>query len=265
MAMKKNRFNSVCLAVVALILVSPACSTFRTPPVSTPTAVSTSTSTSLPTATARPTNTLWLTQTPDIAATKAIEETNARTKDYLSKGYISTTNGQLYKLDDYSKEYAEINYLSGMTSTGYDNPVADFIFRADFHWENAIKNPETSGCGLYYRIQSNGDFYSVYLDTDRIVMGGYTAALSRYVQRFGVTSGSGRVGFGNPADANFTLILNGYMAYVLVNDEFIGSYTLHTDKMLDPGIMGYFIKSGTNKDFGTRCKITNATLWVPNK
>jgi hypothetical protein len=58
------------------------------------------------------------------------------------------------------------------------------------------------------------------------------------------------------------LIVNEDHAYVLVDHEFIGEYTLLSEKMLDPGYVLYSMISGTNAGFGTRCEITNAGLWV---
>lgn len=49
-------------------------------------------------------------------------------------------------------------------------------------------------------------------------------------------------------------------AYVYVDGAFIGEYTLSQDKPLK-GSFGYGIISGTNKDYGTRCEITNAGVW----
>ncbi len=226
------------------------------------------TSTPIPataTATKPPTSTPRPSATPNVAATQAADAFQTRIKDYADKGYISTTAGTSYDLADYQNQWAEINYFSDVTSTGYDKPVKDFVFTGDFQWESAVKNPETSGCGLYYRLQENGNYYTAYLDTERVVMGGYEASQGHFVKRFGVTTGSGRVSYDSPSKANFTLIMNGHMAYVLADDQFVGSYTLYTEKLLDPGFIGYFVKSGTNKDFGTRCSIQNAKLWVPNQ
>ena len=260
--MRKN-VSPILSVILILAFVSMACSASAAP---TPTATPVpATNTPEPTATKtpKPTNTPLPTATPNVAATQQIEELNTRLQSYLDEGYITTSDGNLYQLDDYNLDWAQINFFSDLTRVGYDNKVKNFVFRADFHWENAVKNPETSGCGIIFRYQDNGDFYSAYLSTERVVVGGYSASSGNFIRRFGVTRGKGTVNFGNPADANFTLIANEEMMYVLVDDEFIGSYTLYTGKLLDPGLLAYFVKSGTNKDFGTRCKITNATLWVP--
>ena len=110
--MKKNRFNSICLAVLALILVSLACGSFQTPPLSTPTAASTSTSTStsVPTATARPTNTLWPTQTPDLAATQQTLDLQSRIQRYVQNGYLASDKGNYFKLHDDTYQLAKMNF-----------------------------------------------------------------------------------------------------------------------------------------------------------
>jgi hypothetical protein len=261
--MNRIAFGLFRTLMLALLLISTAC-TSASPaaptvaPTSTP-VPATATATKPPTKTPRPT------ATPNLAATKEVEDFQARINGYAEEGYISTTEGTLYHLLDYKREWAQINYLSELTPSGHDDPVKDFVFTGDFQWESAVPNPETSGCGVYYRLQDNGSFYSAYLDTERVVMGGFEPSASRYLTRFGVTSGSGRVKIEKPAKANFTLVLNGHMAYVLVDQEFVGSYTLYTGKLLDPGYLAYFVKSGTNKDFGTRCTIENARLWVPKQ
>jgi hypothetical protein len=79
----------------------------------------------------------------------------------------------------------------------------------------------------------------------------------------GRTSGSGRVKFDNPAEADFTLIVNGINAYVLVNKEMVGKYTLSKSRILQ-GDVGLTVLSGTNKNYGTRCEMTDIHLFEPN-
>jgi hypothetical protein len=74
------------------------------------------------------------------------------------------------------------------------------------------------------------------------------------------------VDFGNPFDepveADFTLIVKGISAYVLVDDVLVGEYTLSQSKNLRGGL-GLTLLSGTNKDFGTRCEMTDIHVWTP--
>lgn len=50
---------------------------------------------------------------------------------------------------------------------------------------------------------------------------------------------------------------------MLVDDEMIGKYTLAKSKDLD-GVLGLTLLSGTNKDFGTRCEMTNIHAFFPD-
>ena len=78
----------------------------------------------------------------------------------------------------------------------------------------------------------------------------------------GKTRGTGRVNFGNPAEADLVLIVKGTYAYVLVDDKVAGEYTLSADSVME-GDVALTILSGTNKDYGTRCEMTNILFWVP--
>lgn len=258
--------RQVCVPLLSvgllLMVVALACQVAA--PAPTPTAVPTSVPPTA-TATVRPTVTPLPSATPNLAATQAREDLLARIDDFVKQGYLPTNKGKFFELDDYSMEWARIDYLSDYSPIGYDSRVKDFAFIGDLQWENASDFPETSGCGLVYRLQDNGDFYSVYIDTERVVVGGHVASFGPYVTRFGVTAGSGRLSYGNPAQANLAFIMSGYKAYAVVDQEFIGSYTLYSGKLLEPGYIGYFVKSGTNKGFGTRCKIENAMLWIPSQ
>ena len=66
----------------------------------------------------------------------------------------------------------------------------------------------------------------------------------------------------HPVEADFALIVKGAYAYVLVNEEVVGEYTLAQSKVLR-GRLGLSLLSGTNKDYGTRCEMTNLHLWIP--
>ncbi len=100
-------------------------------------------------------------------------------------------------------------------------------------------------------------YYGVVLDKSRIQ---FIQSDKHYWYEVGKTRGTGRVKFGNPAEADLVLIVNKGYAYVLVDDELIGEYTLSKDHSTE-GDFGYSILSGTNRDFGTRCEMTNWHYW----
>jgi hypothetical protein len=78
----------------------------------------------------------------------------------------------------------------------------------------------------------------------------------------GRTRGSGTVKFSNPAEADFKLIVKDNYAYVLVDDVVVGEYTLSQSQPVR-GDLALTVLSGTNKDYGTRCEMTDIHVWTP--
>ena len=179
---------------------------------------------------------------------------------YYSKGYLSSTKGEYHHLDDYSKDWAQIN-MYDLTDTGFS--PEDFMVSAHFDWQSAIRNPDPSGCGFGFH-QQGTDTYLFFVDKDYVWLGPWNGVTHRFT-RIGTTSGTGWVGLGNPGTADVALVVNQKKAYVILNDKLIGSYTLDTDWLTGPGDLEYTVLSGTNKDYGTRCKMTNVDLWVVTK
>ncbi len=257
---KLKKLSGIWILAAVLIVMSLACGAGESvlnPATETPTPEPTPTKTPKPTATLKPT------ETPDVAATQAQQALLDELQDYYDKGYISSKEGTLHILSDYYREKAKIHYL-GFNITGYDTPdVTNFIVWADVRWESAapVNYPEYAGCGFGYRIQDEGTGYGALLTNDSIVMT-YRYGTSDPWRRVGTTKGPGTVDFGNPAEASLILIVNEDKAYALVDGSFIGEYTLSKDHLTGSGFLLYSIFSGTNKDYGTRCEITNARLWI---
>ena len=67
--------------------------------------------------------------------------------------------------------------------------------------------------------------------------------------------------YDQPAEADFTVIVNDGYGYVLVNDELVAEYTLSTDSFYKGGF-GPAVLSGTNKDFGTHCEMSEFHSWI---
>ncbi len=259
--MKKS--TPIMYAVFVLLIATIACAggatavptavppTDTAAPSETPTKVPTSTSTPRPTA------------TPNLAATKESEETMSRIQSYVDQGYLTSTDGRVAKLDDYKREYAQIDYLD-FDLAGWDSPVQDFAAWANVKWENAapVGAPQYSGCGFSFRIDPNNyDGYTAMLTNDRVLLTYCDSSINRCGE-VGKTRGSGRLKLGNPAEAFMELVVNGTQAYVKVDGQFIGEYTLFKDKLVNPGYLLYSIISGTNHDYGVRCEITDSKLWI---
>ncbi|HEX2697924.1 MAG TPA: hypothetical protein VHM28_09460 [Anaerolineales bacterium] len=248
--MYRKSSSPIVLAGLVLILVSLACSASAP---STPTATSIPVT---PTATKRPTSTPRPTPTPNFARTQEVEAREVDLQSYLDKGYISTTEGKFTELEDFKEEWAQINWYKWWT---FDGNYSNLVFKGHFKWSTASTTPELSGCGIIFGLQANRDHYAVFLDKSRIL---FLMTRGGNPYSVGKTRGSGRANFSLPAEADVAVIVNGQMAYVSVNGDFT-EYTLSADQT-SAGRFAFTLLSGTNKDYGTRCEITNAYVWSPN-
>jgi len=260
--MSKTLSMRVVLSFLTIVLASLACS-FGAPPEPTltlePTATDTPepTATSEPTFTPEPTSTPRPTATPNFVATEMYNDLFSTVQMFNDDGLIPSTDGKYKILKDYEEQFAQIGWLH---YTYFPGPVKHFVFNADIRWETAIDTRDKSGCGIVFGVVEKGEnneYYGVVLDRSRIY---FTIARSGYYHELGKTRGTGLLDFGNPAEAELTLLVYDNHAYVYVDDNFIGEYTLSESKELQ-GRFGYGIISGTNKDYGTRCQITNARMW----
>lgn len=265
--MQNRKFNPLLSMFLILAFVSLACSSAAPEPTSTPvptdTSAPTATNTATPTNTPRPSPTPRPTKTPNLAATQKHEAFNAEAMTYFDAGYLSTSSGRISEIDDFGYDWAQLGWYNWLP---LGKNVSDFYLSAHFKWSSAYLHADTSGCGFMFAIQENGDHYAVFLDWTRVLYLNADQSTS-YSRPVGLTRGTSTVKFDNPsvspAEADFTLIVNGIHSYILVNDELIGEYTLAQSKVLK-GDLGLTILSGTNKDYGTRCEMTNIHVWTPN-
>ena len=259
--MKIQKASPLISILLIFVFVLSACSfsTQEPTPVPTDTPSPTATITLTPTNTPRPSPTPRPTKTPDLAATQHTDELNAEIQKYFDLGYLTTDKGKFIEYDDFVEETAQLTSYSWWF---FDDQASDFYMSAHFKWSSAYRNAETSGCGFVFAIQDNYDQYAVFLDRSKV----YFVEADRFYSPVGLTRGNGRVNFDNPfdkpAEADFTLIVKGTYAYVLVDGEVVGEYTLSKSKILR-GKLGFALLSGTNKDYGTRCEMTNIRAWIP--
>ena len=247
------------LLTFLLVLILPACSPFAPPaPTSNTPHQPTATKTTVPTATFTPTRTPKPTATPNMAATQKYEEYQAEVQSYFDQGFLNTTEGTIKEVDDFFYEWAQLGwYDMDVLST----QASDFFISGHFNWSSAYQNADVSGCGYVFSLQENGDHYAIFLDRAKILF----LITSNHSGRIaGPTRGTGRVKFGNPDEADFTIIVKDSYVYALVNGELTGEYTLAQSRGYE-GHIALTVLSGTNKDYGTRCEMTNIHVWIPNE
>jgi hypothetical protein len=247
--------------ILILILVSLGCA-FVQPAsdLSTSTPESTTTSTVVSTNTPRPSATPRPTRTPNLVATQHAEEMNAEVQAYFDKGYLATTDGTFKELDDFQDDWAQLGWYNWLP---LNEAASDFYMGAHLKWSSAYQSADISGCGFIFSLQENKDHYAVFLDRMKVLflITDHTVGSSRPVAP---TRGTGRVKFGNPAEADFTLIVKDTYAYVLVDGKEVGEYTLAQSRPLS-GNLGLTVLSGTNKGYGTHCEMSNLHLWIPKE
>ena len=258
--MQRKRSSPFLSFVFILIIVSLACSTAQPTPSSTPPPTATATKAATPTNTPRPSPTPRPTRTPNLALTQHVEELNAEVQDFYDKGYLTTTDGSFTEVEDFSYDWAQLGWYNWLP---LKDSASDFFLSAHFKWDSAFKNSDISGCGFIFDLQPNNDHYAVFLDRAKIFFL-ITDHAHGYSKPMSPTRGTGRVKFDYPAEADFTLIVKGAYAYVLVNGEVVGEYTLAQSRSLQ-GDLGLTVLSGTNRDYGTHCEMTNLHLWIPQE
>jgi len=193
-----------------------------------------------------------------LAATQRADELNAEAKAFFDKGYLAQPDGKFTELDDFSYDWAQMGWYNWLPIR---DSAGDFYLGAHFKWNSALKTSDTAGCGFIFDLQPNDDHYAVFLDRAKVLflITDHTLGFSKPMTP---TRGNARVKFEYPAEADFILIVKGAYAYVLVNNEVVGEYTLAQSRSLKGGL-GLTVLSGTNKDYGTRCEMTNLHLWLP--
>ena len=258
---RKNVLSLLFFILLVFLLILSACSTSAPPPVPTETSTPqpTATNTLLPSPTSTPTRTPRPTATANLAATQRMRDLQAEAQAYFDMGYLDSADGRYMEYDDFEEEWAQLGWDQWWT---LNQTAKDFYMSAHFKWSSAYRNADLSGCGFAFAIQDNDNHYAVFLDRSKI----YFVEATQYFRPFKPTRGTGVVNFGNPSDqpveADFALIVKGNYAYVLVDDELVGEYTLSQSKTLR-GNLGLTLLSGTNKDYGTRCTMTNLHVWTP--
>ena len=170
------------------------------------------------------------------------------------QGFIKSSEGTYYKLWDFDKSWAQINWYQWW-DTSYS--PTNFVIRTNAAWESAYTKADlfNSGCGFVFHAKDVDNHYMIFLAMD-----GY-AYLIRY--KNGVYSDLNKGYYGKlaiPADeAKLMLAVENGRITFFVNDKKVLRWF---DNTIPTGILAYTLNSGTNKDWGTRCQMTNTELWV---
>lgn len=171
-----------------------------------------------------------------------------------NEGYLTSTDGTFFSLPDFDESWAQLSWY-WFFPTSFS--PTDFVISAHSEWDIASDKPDpwATGCGFVFRENGIPNHYLIFLALDgnvyfsRYYKDSYDLIGSSYYGNVGIPQGS----------ADIALAMEGSIVTFLVNgDVILNKY----DNTLKSGNLDYTLISGTNKDYGTHCRMTNIELWV---
>jgi hypothetical protein len=235
-----------------------------------------------PTSTATPTHTPTPTTTPNQIATHiaAVQESRLTTQQaretanaieaqqtqvaedalftlFEQDGAITELKkGSLIEPDDFDESWAQRGWYQWW-AFGMD--LADFVFITHIEWEvPTLHALGQTGCGFVFRAKDEYHHLLLYLD-----IGGLAFAGHMNPSGYKNISTSWKIDDlksdrRETSSADFMAVAEKDMMTVYVNGVKTQRFSL---PIMDSGDMGYTLISGTNKDFGINCKMTDTRIY----
>jgi hypothetical protein len=174
----------------------------------------------------------------------------------VADGHLTGTAGKYMLLPDFSEGLAMLNFIAP-----YPAMVSpkNFVLRTDLAWESASKTADwnASACGFIFHVGKDGSFYSASLALDGYVQ------MTQHKPNYSYVTDIGKGYYGKldvpKGSAKFVLVVTIDQITVFINDKMVKSF--QSNLLYTSGGLSYSITSGTNKDFGMRCTMTNIELW----
>jgi hypothetical protein len=169
-------------------------------------------------------------------------------------GVLLSTDGEYIPLADFDESWAQLNWYRWWRT---DFEPERYAVYAETSWSSASDKANwfSSGCGFVIGEQDEDNHHVIYLGLDgyvylsRVNKGDYRNIAKEYYGKVSVPDG----------DANVLLVVLDDKVHYYVN----GTKVLQaTDNLLEQGGLGLTLLSGTNKDYGTRCEMTDIGLWI---
>jgi len=174
-------------------------------------------------------------------------------KSLYSSHYVKSTEGVFHALPDFDESWAQMDWYRWWP-TGYE--PKEFVIQTHLTWESAsnFANWFSSGCGFIFGEEDRDNHYAIFMLMDGNI------SLERI--RNGNIMNLGKGYYGKPdlpkGEADITLIINKNQVLFLVDDKLVFR---QQQSSIPKGNLSSTLLSGTNKDFGTRCQMTDSQLW----
>lgn len=176
-----------------------------------------------------------------------------RIEELYSNGILTSTQGAYYQLPDFTANWAmKGNYDILLT----EHTISDFVVLSNSEWESAgdVIKYSNAGCGFVFRLNARGDHYLIFPGSDGVA---YLYLVKNHQLEL-LDFGRFRDTISVSGSARLLVAAQGERITLFVNDTQIIQTKDHS---LSAGFLGYSIASGTNKDFGTSCRMTENILW----
>lgn len=170
----------------------------------------------------------------------------------VNDGSISEIDGTLYQLDDFDEKWAQIGWYQWY-DTGHS--PANFVFKTNMQYDTASRtsNWAEAGCGIVFRLQDEDNNYAMFYALDGYIYmwaydGGKFVEKGRgYYGKPTITAGSATLIFAAEND-KFTAYVDGKKVFE------------RKDSLFESGDFFYSLMSGTNKDYGQHCILSDSLL-----
>jgi hypothetical protein len=171
-----------------------------------------------------------------------------------AEGVVANTNGEYIRLAKFDESWAQMNWFQWW-STGYT--LENFAIRTDLAWSSASETANwfSSGCGFVFGLDDKKNFHVLHLRLDGFVTlkywlnGNGNWIAQRPAGKISTPDGQGEI---------LMVVYDKRVTFYLDGEQVLSEYA----SLLKPGELAMTLVSGTNKDYGTRCKMTDVDLWV---
>jgi len=172
----------------------------------------------------------------------------------VDSGVLLSSEGVFHALDDFDHTWAQLGWYQWWYS-GHSPENFAIAAHAEMTSASDKANWPDAGCGFVFAEQDNKNHNLAYLSMDG------------YVQIYGILNGSWRFlankrysSLPTPSsEADIALVVYNKRIIFFVNGQQVVSVL---DTRMGSGDLDLTLLSGTNKDFGTRCRMTNIGLFI---
>jgi hypothetical protein len=174
-------------------------------------------------------------------------------------GVIASDEGYFIPASDFDQSWAQINYYDyWLVEEAMIINTDNFVVTADMAWDSAsdTANWDRSGCGFVVYDLDTDRHHFIFLSMDGYANLAYNDGGNQAILKAKKQTDAKGIPEGG---ASFVMAVQDQTITVYVNGVQAFSYT---EPLYKPGVLTYSLISGTNKDYGTHCSLTNVGLWA---